>query len=321
MRNTKTTTENNQKQNVTHWVGRQSAILSIVEMGLGGLLHGLKIPFTGYFLSLNQAFILSRTSLKLGEVDLPSARLAPASVSNITAILKSLSPAGKKLTPMLAISAQGWLFTVGTYFFGPRFLGVMTGSVLLSLWGFLQPILIYYLLFGETILYVGEYFYEKLNRFLDFDQQQLLITLAVVISVKVLFAVLVSFAACFISDEKVNHYQDKLIDLGKKRKSNKALNQDKKTLEKTSKVKLAFNDLMNPLFLFSLLLTFLFFVFVQASVTQTIWALLRPIAIGFVLFYLIRWVSFDKMICYLSKTRFERFSRSFQTAIQTLKEF
>jgi len=321
MSKTEISKENNQKQNVTHWVGKQSAILSIIEMGLGGLLHGLKIPFTGYFLSLNQSFILSRTSLKLGEIDLPSARLAPASVSNITAILKSLSPAGKKLTPMLAISAQGWLFTVGTYLFGPRFLGVMTGSVLLSLWGFLQPVLIYYLLFGETILYVGEYFYEKLNRVLEFDQQQLLITLAVIISVKVLFAVLVAFTACFISEEKVNHYQDKLIDLGKKRKNAKALSQEHSSLKYRSKAMLALKDLMNPLFLFSLVLTFLFFIFVQASLSQTIWALLRPIAVGFILFYLIRWISFDKMICYLSKTRFERFSRSFQTAIQTLKEF
>lgn len=41
-------------------LGREAAALSLVEIGLGSILHGLKMPFTGYFLSLNQGFFLSR---------------------------------------------------------------------------------------------------------------------------------------------------------------------------------------------------------------------------------------------------------------------
>ncbi|MFM8268834.1 MAG: hypothetical protein ACKN9V_01485, partial [Pseudomonadota bacterium] len=92
--------------------GVYAGILSLVEIGLGGLLHGMKIPFAGTFLSLNQGFFLTRL-IKLNCFS-PDARTLPFRVSNITALLKSLSPAGKKLLPMLAISAQGFLFSFGT---------------------------------------------------------------------------------------------------------------------------------------------------------------------------------------------------------------
>ena len=59
---------------------------------------------------------------------------------------------------MLAISAQGFLFNLGTIFFGINPIGVWIGSVLLSLWGFIQPIGIYMLLFGENLVYMAKYF-------------------------------------------------------------------------------------------------------------------------------------------------------------------
>ena len=96
--------------------GFYAGTLSLAEIGLGSLLHGLKIPLTGTFLSINQALFLTRL-VKLNR-NQPDARTLPFQVSNITALLKSLSPAGKKLLPMLAIASQGLLFTLGTIVFG-----------------------------------------------------------------------------------------------------------------------------------------------------------------------------------------------------------
>ena len=77
--------------------GVYAGVLSLVEIGLGGLLHGMKIPFAGTFLSLNQSLFLTRVT-KLNQGGDGSGTLG-FRISNVTALLKSLSPAGKKLLP------------------------------------------------------------------------------------------------------------------------------------------------------------------------------------------------------------------------------
>src|SRR5687768_9797676 len=131
-------------------VGKAAVTLSVVEVGLGSFLHSLHIPFSGHFLSLNQGFVIARAAKEAKA--LPTSGFIPMHVSNVAAILKSLSPVGKKLTPMLALSAQGSLFTVGTMLFGITPLGFTVGMILLSVWAFLQPVLIYLLLYGKTLV-------------------------------------------------------------------------------------------------------------------------------------------------------------------------
>jgi hypothetical protein len=74
-------------------IGKKAALLSIVEIGLGSFLHAFSIPFAGHFLSLNQGFILTRAAIETND------RRSPGIISAVAALLKSLSPAGKKLTP------------------------------------------------------------------------------------------------------------------------------------------------------------------------------------------------------------------------------
>jgi hypothetical protein len=102
----------------------------------------------GHILSLNQAFLLT-----LAVREASGRREAVSGINRIAlsaATLKALSPAGKRLTPMLAISAQGVLFSIGLVLLGVGLPGVLLGGALLSLWGFAQPILIAYLIYGET---------------------------------------------------------------------------------------------------------------------------------------------------------------------------
>ena len=59
-----------------------AAILSLTEIGLGSLLHSFKIPFSGHFLSLNQALILGKSQLSIkGQ---KHARFSPAQISLIS---------------------------------------------------------------------------------------------------------------------------------------------------------------------------------------------------------------------------------------------
>src|SRR6185295_7221686 len=84
-----------------------ATLLSLTEVGLGSVLHAMHIPFTGQLLSLNQIAVLSHATKMHPE------KSAPLTISVVAALLKSLSPIGKRLTPMLALTMQGLLFTFG----------------------------------------------------------------------------------------------------------------------------------------------------------------------------------------------------------------
>ncbi len=301
-------------------VGQNAAFLSAIEVGLGSLLHGLRVPFSGHFLSLNQAFILSRSTLRAKKLkNIRRVRQMPFAISNIAAVLKSLSPAGKKLGPMLAISAQGFLFSLGTMLFGTHYLGIFIGCILLSLWAFLQPVLVYFLIFGKTILDVGEYYYEKLQEVFTFDAKDLFLILSVVVSIKLLLSLFVAFAAFYLSDQTVEKYQTKMVASGQLKRK-KLFSQPQTALSLSQKAILALKDLLNPLFLISFSLTAIFFIYSEAPVGNTIWILLRPLAIGFLIFFAVRILPFDRIFSWLDKTQFQGFSKAFKGAVQTLKE-
>ncbi len=285
--------------------GREAALLSAVEIGLGSLLHSFKIPLTGYFLSLNQGFILSRASLKTRR------RTISFFISNIVAILKSLSPAGQRLIPMLAISMQGLLHSLGTLFFGTNLIGVIIGSLLSSLWSFLQPVLMVYLLFGNPLLEAGKHFFSSGSRYG-------IIMLIAMVALKMILAFLLAGLAFFLPDRIFSQYQTALLKMGSSRRAH--LQRQTATQETVKKkIALAFKDMANPLFLVSLLLTAIFFFVVDAGTTRIIWGLLRPIAAGFILFFAIRFISFDKMIQKLAVWGVPGFSQTLRKAVETLK--
>jgi hypothetical protein len=141
------------------FIGHYGAALSLIEVGLGSILHSLKIPFSGILLSLNQGYLLCRAALK-GE-EFKKSEWMTYRVSNIAAVLKSLSPAGKKIGPMFSLSVQGLLFNLGVFLFGVNVFGLCFGMILLSTWTFIQPLVTYYLFFGDKIFTAVEYLYTK----------------------------------------------------------------------------------------------------------------------------------------------------------------
>jgi len=292
--------------------GKKAGFLSLIEIGLGSVLHGFKVPFTGYFLSLNQGFFLARSVIQT------KSRRLPFIISNVVAILKSLSPAGSRLTPMLAISAQGFFFSLGTVLFGANFVGVTVGYILLSLWSFFQPILIYYILFGKNIMDVGLYFYKKLSRVFTFEASDLLWILGSLIAIKILFSIFLSILAFRISEKKVAQYETRMIRASRIRRRRVETATPSRSWKENAKASL--KDLFNPLFIISLIFTASFFFIIEASHAKMIWTLMRPLAIGFILFFLIRMISFEQLILKLEAKGFHNFSGSFRQAIDTVKK-
>jgi hypothetical protein len=133
-----------------------TAILSAAELTLGSFLHSLRIPMTGQLMSMNQCFWLNVS--KSG-----SPESSALSISLQVAGVKMMAPMGKRLTPMLAIAAQGLLFESGTFLLGPGLLGRMAGSCLMGTWSLLQPLILYSLFLGFSLNEVVQFFSDRLG--------------------------------------------------------------------------------------------------------------------------------------------------------------
>ena len=301
------------KSDIDH-IGRNAALLSAVEIGLGSFLHALHIPFSGHFLSLNEGFLLARATLESGNKG--GCRTVALPISVITALLKTLSPAGKKLTPMLAISAQGFLFTLGPLLFGVNPVGICLGMCLLSLWAFLQPLLIYYLLFGKTLALALLHLYKSLQSMIPFDEHQLILALSIIIGLKIALALLIGLLACTLSEKNALTYFRRSLVFAEKKRARTLLHPPQ-GLQQSAKA--AFADLFSPLFLFSLTLTTLFFFYVESRSSRLVWVLLRPLALGFILFFIIRMVSFEWIASRLERSRFSALGSSLRVAVDSLK--
>lgn len=295
------------KKDPVEVTGTTAGIMSATEVGLGSILHGLKVPLSGQMLSLNQGFILSRAALKNSHMK--GVRKVSAQASLVTSMLKSLSPAGKKLTPMLAISVQGFLHGLGIMVFGPNLLGVLVGMALLSVWAYIQPLMIFYLMFGEDLIFMAEYYTKKLSRVFDFDPANVLYILLAVVTVKVILSQVVGLLAALVPDEWYRKWEGTLLSKVNKRK----ISTDN---QQGSPLKLALRDLFNPLFIATYSITLLFFFFVKSPFSSTIWIALRPLIVGFVLFYLVRLLPLDKILAGGNPSHFKS---SLKRAVDYLK--
>ncbi len=278
-------------------VGSHAAMLSITEVGLGSLLHSLHIPFSGHFLSLNQVFLLSRASSLTGK---SGSRFMPGSISFVAAALKSLSPAGKKLTPMLAISMQGFLYNVGIFCFGHTTVGRVTGATLSSLWGFLQPLLIYYCILGQMLVNTLQGLDEYQRSWMPFELPSIWYFVAAIISLKVVLAGSTAYFAPKVSSQLMAKYTSRLTSAKVKRKPHSAVPMGEGRIKKTAL--LAVKDLCVWPFIACVTLGSISFWFVEGGLsTLVVMNTLRPIAIGFLLFFAMRLLPMERLAAWLER--------------------
>jgi len=283
-------------------LGKKAALLAAVEVGLGSIAHSMSLPFAGHLLSLNQGFILTWASRELPE------RNTPGLISTTAALLKSLSPAGKKLTPMLAIAMQGQLFTLGVVIGGARPLGHFLGMLLLCLWGFLQPLALYVLLYGETLLSMANYFLEQLSAVFPVTLNTLASVLGLVIAAKVLLGFFCVHLAYKLPAKKIEAYTAWAQALPAR---------TPKAVPRNAYLG-ALRDLFTPLFIVSWILTIVFFLYAQSKYSLSIWLVLRPLAVGYLLFLGLRLFPVTRARLWLEK-RYPQLARTLQEALKFFK--
>ncbi len=258
-----------------------ATLQSLVEVGLGSFLHAMHIPFSGHALSLNQGLILTQACQKAESRK--DAITATNGISIITAILKSLSPMGKRLTPMLAISMQGFLFSIGVFIFGNNILGMVLGISLLSLWSFAQPLLFAYLFFGEKLFFAVEKLWLDITEKLSLSPEYGINILLAFVGLKIVLAWIVALIGwkypTWITEKyftKIMKYKDFTTDKIKNRKTQSATSG-------------AFKDLLNPWMIISLVLTIGFMILTEKSDYFQIFVYsLRVIAVAYLVFFILR---------------------------------
>lgn len=255
----------------------QAALLAGIELGLGGFLHALHVPLTGTILSLNQAFLLSHMS-SCG----PTSWWAPTQVSGIAASIRSLAPMGKKMTSVLAIAMQGLLFNLGTLLFRNHLVGRLLGGVLLSLWGWVQPILFYSFLFGSTGLQAVSFGVEK---FLGGYQGVMWVVFGLVF-----FKAIVALGAVllgeWISAKSFRTYHEKMYQWSLKRMA--LLQEDHEEVPLSQRVLAALRDLLCPLFLLGWMGSLAFLFMIEAETSLWLRVGVQSLAMGWLAFFISR---------------------------------
>jgi len=253
--------------------------LSLVEIGIGSLIHASNIPFGGQILSINQGLLLTHV-IKLLKTDHNTGARACMNISTISALFKSLSPAGKKLGPMLSISAQGFLFSIGIFLGGSGLVGVILGISLLSIWAFIQPFITLYLFFGHNFIEAIQFYLAKMEKYWGLPIKDQFMIIIGVIFFKMVIASLLSILVFKRRGERFFYQPPKW--------TSRSMIEVEKDASNMEVVKSSLKDIFKPFFLFSFLMMMVFFIFNRNSLAEVIWMGLRPLAIAFLFFFLSR---------------------------------
>ncbi len=263
--------------------------LSLMEIGLGSILHALHIPFSGFLLSLNQCFVLNRALLFAVPSDSMVKRFLPMTISNTAAIIKTLSPYGKKFTPMLAISMQGLLFNIGVLLFGKNLFGRCIGSLLLSLWPMIQPIVVYGIIYGGIFLDMTDYYNQMMSKLPWLDGMNLQIIALGYIFVHLSLTLGICFLTLLLPARVLDRY-DRSIMSDRLSLQIKPLGVPKMNTI-LQKLRGVWKDFTSPFFLLSLILSGFFFYATMHSLGSFFLAFFRLIAIAFLTFFILRNIS------------------------------
>ena len=272
-------------------VTRTAAHLSLIEIAIGSIVHGFKLPFAGHTLSLNQGVFLTH-ALRLADSRIQAAKQS-IEISSVTSVLKSLSPAGNKIGPMLSIGSQGVLYALGILLLGWRLVGQMLAMVLLSLWAFLQPLITLFIIHGTNLEDVINFYWRRMSEDLPEISESIVLILVFFVALKMFIAMLIPIIMKHIGSQKITDFENKIL-------MEKQYLRIKKMDRKLSPIKGAVKDLSQPLFLLSMVLVISYFFLTESSYVRIFWMSLRPLAVAFVLFYLIRSPQFLALLARLA---------------------
>lgn len=274
-------------------IARYAALQSVTEIGIGSLVHGLRIPLGGHFLSLNQGVLLTfavrPTADRAERLARRRAVFIATSVSFVTALLKFLSPAGARAMPALGISLQGIFYSSGIVLFGLNLVGVSFGFVILSFWAFLHSIVFAYLIFGQTLFEAVVKLWTELATKLGVPVELGVWILVGAVAAKALLAVALAVFAWRADAGREARYFDRIGEWA--RRGDAAAHRRGESVSPVKALSPAWGatkDLLRPIFMASLVFTVGFVLFAGRDGWTAIGYLARTVAIAWFIFFGVR---------------------------------
>jgi hypothetical protein len=289
-----------------------AAQMSAMELIIGTFFQSLHIPFTGHVLSLNQGFFLTQVTA------LSNSRWMAAKtcyeVSGVASVFKSFAPSARKLGPMLSLMMQGLFYSLGVLIFGRGILGQWVGFILLSTWAFLQPLVTLLISFGwshsEKVL---TFYGERIHQDYGFINPIIKWAILFVISVKFILATMVFLMNRWAIFKNIKLKQEQISEYALK----KFVDQGGELPRSQNKKSGILKDLSQPLFLMSLVFTFVFLFVTQPKPSLMVWYLMRPIGIYLLISFCLRSPAFLQFLD--QKTQSFKILRPIHERAQKLK--
>ncbi len=272
-----------------HLLVESAVELSLVEIVIGSTLHNLHVPFSGHFLSLNQSYFYSSYQ-KNFMTRLRSVKFL-IELSVIVSLMKSMSPSLKKLGPMMSISMQGLLYSLGIALLGVNLMGQVLGAMLLSLWAFVQPLMSLFLLYGADLLHAYNYYDQLLSKYFTGSLE---VIFFLFVGTKVFLAALTPLLAQkFQAQQLLKFSHGALL---KRRSENR-----------TSTGQGMIRELTKPLFLVSFIVMFCFFYLESENGITLFYKFARFMSVSMILIFVFRshWIK-NRLTKFLARFSFGR---------------
>lgn len=290
---------------------KSASHLALVEIVFGSVGHGFKIPFTGTLLSYYQLYICLAMMIRKNA---PPIQVFNTSV--LVSLLKTLSPLGKKITPMIAIFIQGFLLWFGIVLLGGSILGMMVGSALLVSWSIIQIAIGYTLVYGFDFFRMIEFFQKEMSYYTSVNIYAVFIAYWIfkILLAEGLLGYLVLKTESGTDEWSLD--EKKMLDWRAK------MFQKQNEVTTSSSVLHAVKDLTNPFFFLSLVFMVLFHFFKSTPIMDIVWFVCRTLAIAFLMFYLIRadWVKRFLFSCFGKSKRYRSLYKKMYLVKRRLEE-
>lgn len=297
----------NEAKTKSEEVAVYSAISSGIEVSIGSLLHGMKVPLKGHIMAMIQNLLLIQYSKVLNSFDL-------ISISFITASLKIFSPLGPKLKPMIFIFIQGTIFALPQLLFGTNYLSLLVGSFLMITTTTALNIFIEVILFGGKIIdaYMG--FLQTITHFLnipDLSFQNLIFGIALINGAYAFLLALTYYS-------RIDQVIQQKWNQGDKARFSVEMNTKQNLL---LSMRGALSDITRPKFILGIFLTVLFiFFFSGLSKISALVIFARSLMLSWVGFVVARKIDYELVIKKLRSNGFGATAENLEKTIKILKK-
>jgi len=297
------------KKNDSEDIGVYSMINGATEVLLGSALHAIRFPSTGQIMVGLQNFLLILFTKELNGRGL-------FWITTISAGMKSFSPAGNRIKPMLYIFLQGNCYLLPIKILGKNFLAVLLGSVLIQMSALIFKFFSAYITFGAAIFVAYLNGANLLLSNLNFPNVNIWTLFTALSILKIIIGIVLATVTYHLNFKSLLLKWRGIVE--------NHLPKDIKIETYTWKesVKGAFRDLSLKRFLLPFALTtFIIYFFSNLTTTQLILVTTRAAIISWMTFVLSRRINYNAVIHYLRKNGFSHIAGPMEKALKSVASF